>query len=48
MAHFAIQVANIGIDLEDEDLTAKQVIKLAEASMRRLLDGIELVDDDGE
>lgn len=49
MAHFAIQVGNVSIEIEDEDMDAKELRRVGEKSFYRVIDLVnEKADDDGE
>lgn len=48
MAHFAIQLGNVGVDLEDEDLTAKGLAKIGTKVLHDLIDLIDGDEDDEE
>jgi hypothetical protein len=48
MAHFAIQLGNVGIDLEDEDLTAKALVKIGNRVLHQMIDLLDGDEDEDE
>lgn len=46
MAHFAIQIGAAGIDLEDEDLSAGELVKIGMPVLEDLIDLLSIEDDD--
>lgn len=48
MAHFAIQLGNVGIDLEDEDLSAGELVKIGMPVLEDLIDLLSIEDEEDD